>query len=473
MWFKTILGFSFCVNYSGCWNPEIILKKSSKPVDADLINITNLIIEKYFFERYSVVNIITAVENQSNPYVLDFQTALHSENKGFQIYRLDNHTYIQTIRFRKKTFIVILLDTFNSFEVLLKGISTEKFNFRGHFLFVLMQRNSNFIDKMFELLWKKKIANANVVHVEIDDVKSVYIKSFFPFHEKQCGNTSAVTWKKLIDGKFYGSWGDILPVKTKNLFGCPIRMVTFDRCPASCVNIAAKKPAVDGFNIRIIEIIAEKLNFELKTEILLGPDQWGTILANGTTTGAIKKIVNDDADITIGSYVLRISRLEVMDSSAAYYSVPLVYSIPPGEKFKPLQKLLQPFEFIVWMMILITLSFGILVILIINWKVKKFRNFVYGTGIKNPIMNIVIAIFGGAQTKLPKRNFARFILMLFLLFCLVNRNVYQGSLYIFLQSDGRQKEVESLKDMIAKNFTYYMYESYTDILKIVPEIYEK
>lgn len=85
----------------------------------------------------------------------------------------------------------------------------------------------------------------------------------------------------------------------------------------------------------------------------------------------------------------------------------------------------------------------------------------------------LIVIFGGSQTKLPTRNFSRFLLMSFLLFCLVQRNVYQGSLYIFLQSDGRHKEVQSIDEMVENGFDFYMYESYTDIIESHPNIYTK
>ena len=229
----------------------------------------------------------------------------------------------------------------------------------------------------------------------------------------------------------------------------------------------------NGQRLLYVLMIAKKLKFKLNIKGLLGSEQWGDILANGSTTGAIERIVSNLADIGIGNYVLRQSRLNIMDSSVAYFSLPVVFAIPLGEKFTPFEKLLKPFKNMVWIMILIAFSIGAFVILIINWKFKKVRNFVYGTGIKNPTVNMLIAIFGGAQTKVPGRNFARFILMLFLLFCLVLRNVYQGTLFIFQQSDGRQKEVQSLKEMVEKNFTYFMYDSYSELTQNLPDVFKK
>jgi hypothetical protein len=98
---------------------------------------------------------------------------------------------------------------------------------------------------------------------------------------------------------------------------------------------------------------------------------------------------------------------------------------------------------------------------------------VFGKNVKSPVMNMAVAIFGLQQTVLPARNFSRFILMMFLIFCLVNRNVYQGALYLFLQSDGRHKDIKSVDEMEEMNFNYYVFESYIDIVHNQSRIFKK
>lgn len=112
-------------------------------------------------------------------------------------------------------------------------------------------------------------------------------------------------------------------------------------------------------------------------------------------------------------------------------------------------------------------------ILLINYKLKNVRNFVFGRNVKTPGMNMLAAVFGLQQIILPTRNFARFILMMFLLFCLVIRNAYQGALYIFLQSDGRHKEIQSIDEMNAMGFKYYIFESYADMVSERTKIYQR
>lgn len=54
---------------------------------------------------------------------------------------------------------------------------------------------------------------------------------------------------------------------------------------------------------------------------------------------------------------------------------------------------------------------------------------------------------------LPGRNFSRYLLTLFILFCLVIRTAYQGKQFELLQKDIRPADVESIDEMIERNFT--------------------
>lgn len=55
--------------------------------------------------------------------------------------------------------------------------------------------------------------------------------------------------------------------------------------------------------------------------------------------------------------------------------------------------------------------------------------------------------------KLPGRNFARFILMLFVLFSLVMRTAYQGKQFEFIQKEMRKKNVQTIDELVKLNYT--------------------
>lgn len=424
--------------------------------------------------KFSNRQIVSAVESPSDPYFQNFKTELIRDFKPISgaicIYRLDNHTHIQNIKTRLKIYNVILLDSYKTFELLFVNITPEKFNFQGYYLFVLINGWMTEIDKIFQAMWSKSIINVNVIFEEKTNIK---LNTFLPFKRMACGDTNSVNHGYFSRGNFSMKVESIFPDKLRNMFKCEIRLVTFNRCPAACVKVKGGTPTVTGFDIAIIETIQDAMNFKLKTTILLGSEQWGNVYPNGTKTGAINHITSNKSDIAVGNFVLRSSRTSLMDPSVVYFSFPVIMAIPPGERLTAFEKLLRPFELYVWIAVLVTVSIGVLVILVLDLKLKKFRAFVWGANIRVPIMHMLVVIFGGSSQKLPRRNFARYLLMMFLLFCLVQRSIYQGLLYIYMKSDGRHREVQSIDEMVERGFQFYMFDSYVDTIASQPIIYDK
>lgn len=101
--------------------------------------------------------------------------------------------------------------------------------------------------------------------------------------------------------------------------------------------------------------------------------------------------------------------------------VALLVSI--GESYERFEKLVLPFDYITWIFIILCF--------IIAYTIK-LQSFVFGLHIITPELNVEAEFFGQAQTNLPGRNFARYILMLYILFCLIIRTGYQSLQYDFM-----------------------------------------
>ena len=222
--------------------------------------------------------------------------------------------------------------------------------------------------------------------------------------------------------------------------------------------------------MEMIKVVADKLNFTLDVQFKDGVDEWGSVHDNGTITAAFLDLKEGRTDIGMGDYFLKINRLKYFDASVSYLNYPIVFIVPPGEKLTVFEKFIRPFEPVVWILFLIALLMGIVVIIIINWRFKYLKNFVYGRGINNPLMNMLTIIVGSQQPKVPKRNFARFLLIMLIFMCFIFRSIYQGSLFQFLQSDGRHKEVQTIDEMLENNFEICLHESFVDIVIHNPKI---
>lgn len=96
-----------------------------------------------------------------------------------------------------------------------------------------------------------------------------------------------------------------------------------------CYNV--KTNFFSGYDYEVIRAIEQILNFRINMTYLFGSEQWGTILPNGSTTAGLDVLRKGKADVGIGNYFLRLSRLKYFDSTVSYYSIPIALVIPPRE----------------------------------------------------------------------------------------------------------------------------------------------
>ena len=88
---------------------------------------------------------------------------------------------------------------------------------------------------------------------------------------------------------------------------------------------------------------------------------------NGSSSGALKKVVDGDADMTAGMYAITKARFKFLDATMSHFGFPF------GAKLTPLQKLLIPFKQNVWMAIVIVVISGFIFIAKIT-KTTFYKN---------------------------------------------------------------------------------------------------
>lgn len=91
-----------------------------------------------------------------------------------------------------------------------------------------------------------------------------------------------------------------------------------------------------------------------------------------------------------------------------------------------------------------------------KFQSENVRQFVLGANNNSPYLNILNVFVGVSMSSLPGRNFSRSLLMMFLLFSIVKRTLYQGALFQFIQGDDRHKEIHSIDELIQKNFKVFL-----------------
>lgn len=419
-------------------------------------------------QRFPTVNILW---DSNNEEVKDLIAEVLSANDESLITQIFDFSRLKSVGVRMRS-IVILLEGIESFHKFYENSIPNAFAYSRFYLFVLISGNVDDRNKIFDVMWRKSVFNVDILCKVDDDVR---LYTFMPFHPgSKCGDTKPVLIDKIRNGALQVTADALFPEKFKNLQGCSVQVVTFE----DGIAVFKRKQldddhALQGFDMELLRGLSSTINFKAEIKLLETPEPWGMVYENGTATGALSELREKNAEIGLGDYFLKANRLRILDSSVPYHSFPLVFVIPPGEPVSDFKKLVQPFQKIVWILLILTFVIGLLVVLIVNLRLERVKAFLYGTGIKHPVDNMIAVIFGVSQSKLPRRNFARFLLMMFLIFCLVQRSIYQGSLFIFLQSEGLEKEVQTVEEMVEKDFEFRMYKSYADIIENQPKILNK
>lgn len=147
-------------------------------------------------------------------------------------------------------------------------------------------------------------------------------------------------------------------------------------------------------------------------------------------------------------------------------NIPLNVAIPKGRPMSPYVRLTRPFKYIIWSCLSSSLLLGMMIILSIKLLNKThISHFVFGNINRIPLTNLWSTLFGSSISgTLPTRNFARYILAVWLFYTLILRNAYIGELFIILQDGRAQTTLKTINEIVLKNYTIYTSRTLEELL---------
>lgn len=400
----------------------IFLMSFQNCVDGDKSDVVSAIKQIVFSaNRHDVykINLLNGIKNQSSREVNDFITEIARQIGSKVSFR---EIFIKGPRatVNRMFFNLMLFDSIESFRQIIKNVTSNRFHFGGYFLVVFENATISNMKEMFQTFWDMYIHNIDVVS---NSNGSISVSTFVPFSELGCNRTDPIKFAEFKNGSFIYRPEMFFPDKLLNFHKCKIKVTTFESLSPSVLrqDFANGTFKLYGRDVDVIDTLADQFNFHLDIHYIIPLGGWGDLYPNGTATGAIGQAIRREADFIINNLLLKYDRAKVMDFSYTYFLDDLILVIPAGKLLTSFQKLVRPFEIFTWLFFGGAILFGFTIITYLQFQSATAREFVYGKDVHNPYLNLVVVIFGGSQHLLPKRNFSRFLLMVFILFCLVIR----------------------------------------------------
>lgn len=415
---------------------------------------------KLYYGVFTNIRIITSVSPEKKTETLEIISDMVKFNLNSSMkVTLEGIESIKGSPSKRGSPMIVLIDSLKSFAKVREKLPYDNMKFRKSFMVVLVDGMFPGIEELMQDFWKHWIHNINVMSRTAEG--NFALHTFFPFNEGSCGknfqkklvNTYDVRRHMWMTSRFY-------PDKFTNLNGCVLKVAA--QAPSATPSVIMKvsddgEKSFTGFEVKIFKEIVEEFNATTHFDDF---ETIGAIYVNGSVSpGILSAVFKKTHDSSCGTLSLQLERVQFLTETRSFLSNPSAIVIPPASAISPFKKLIRPLSSQVWIALLMLFVVGFAVIVILKNSSANFYEFVVGVGVKFPLLNMVNALFGGTQNKLPGKNFARFLLMKFLLFCLVIRCVYQGKLYIILQADLHENSASTIDEMMAQNMVFYTYES--------------
>lgn len=426
-----------------------------------LLSALNVISKEVISKQASILDLILT---SSDINLRDFSNQLFKllmEDQNFKI-RQQSVNFINNIELiEPRKFSIITTDSYENFKTFSEKFNNKSFDTHGYLLIVLINGEITEISEIFSELWKGGLYNVFVMFE--DSVSHVSIVTFRPYQSStNCWNTTPLRINKFINGSFIAKTSDIFQNKLKNLHQCKVRVATLSNWPPHIYTDTLQNgtQSLKGRDYEVLLALSKALNFKLHFSYV---GAMGYIADNGSVAGSPEKILKNESDILIGDWWLKHTRLKFFGATVSYYTEPVIFMVPLGADLHPLEKLIYPFTFSSWLVLIGFLLFGLFVIFMTKRQNSTIKNFVFGTKVNHPNLNIFAGFIGQPQSRLPGRNFSRFLLMNFLLFALVIRTAYQGKMFELMKLNLKHPEATSLDELYENGYDLMFSENHLSV----------
>lgn len=427
----------------------------------------------FYYNISSTVNIYQVSHPENLNANLDMMNEILYNVKTKVIVQVDNSMDLK-LTSRKRVSNIIFIDSFESFQLINAHIDYKYFEYEGYYLIAVTMNVPDIyltMIKVFEALWMKKIINANILFMPMDNTNEALLYTYYPYSDYYCENVVPIQLNQ-FRGRQWIRNVNYFPKKLANFYGCHLRVATFNNPPFMLVNEDENGVvSVEGVEGILLRVMAKRFNFNV--DLYLPKKLWGTVYKNGTTNGATKMIKDKEVNFTLGFFASIPARDMVMQPSYVYITTNLVWIVPPGKPQSALEKLTNPLHIIVWIMSSATFLIGFAVIAVIKMQPLIIQKFVFGNSIQSPGMNFINVVLGNSLFKVPMRNFARFLLLLAMIYFFIIRTCYSSGLVKFMQMDTRGQHLMDTAQLIENNFTFYMMEASHAFVSEMPEVTER
>jgi hypothetical protein len=355
-------------------------------------------------------------------------------------------------------------------------------NPRAHFLFVTTSHTADISsDLAFKILnasWKFMIVhvllmiwssylNQNGANLltssENVNVSLINVFTLFPYgRENNCSDLKSVV---LLHTIFLNDSGqsihntDLFKERTvENLYGCPLKVVTY-HLPPTVVDVSKRgKANCTGLEINVLLFILKYLNATVMYSIK--PLHRKSSFAR--FTALLDGLGSDPADIAIGALPLHLLLTEYADATVPYFHTPIQWIVPCSKPVPRWGTMFSVFSLSVWLCI----HSSFVSVAIVIWVLARYSEHPVYTSLQYCLLNAWAVALEMSVPKMPKTFRIRFIFLLWVWACLAVCIIFQTLFTTFLVDPGMERKIDTMDDLIASGIQYGYTQDYDSTVDV-------
>lgn len=218
---------SFFVSVA-CGNELLTSTSEPSPISKAVIDVIN----KSFLEDVTIINIITAADDDVDDderLMAQIANEIARNVSSVASVRVNDIHNVYKVR-ETRFYNVIFLENYQSFRKLNRIIGNELFDFQGFFLLVMTEHKNQYADMemIFRSMWQHFIINVNIL-ISVSEAE-LEMFTYYPYTSVYCGRAFPIFTNRFVNASFESSRRHF-DDKLKNLFGCPLKVVSFNIPP--------------------------------------------------------------------------------------------------------------------------------------------------------------------------------------------------------------------------------------------------
>jgi hypothetical protein len=413
-----LIKFSFLLLNVGLFFPESAPSTSSDAVVARAINV---MLGDYFAENCAKVDLISFDEGGGSDEAIS-EKILQNKPDNISI-KYSKHSK-RSVSIQLETSTILVFESIKYFRTVMKKILWKVHNglWYKHLVYV-----PGLVAEDILVSHKKNIFISEVDFLINPNRSSVELATTFFYTKDECGVNQMRTINRFSSKTMRWENSNFYPDKYQNFYGCEIELLHDDFKYRHDLLLLKE---------HIFTEIASVLNFRLTLKPFMG-DEKDDFKNNKLW-----------ADVVFLQSYHALNQISSTLSTESYSVI-----VPAGDPLTDIEKMFAMFDAGTWIAIGFTFAVALVLIQVISSMSMVVQNFVFGPDNRWPTLNLVSVFLTGGRFRLPDRNFARFLLMMFMIWCLIIRTCYQSKLFENLNNDMRHPAVKTFAEFNERNFT--------------------